>query len=463
MNQEKKHKLSQLLSESMQHIHIQKNNRQITDIDVNHYRKLLHRDWIKNEFPPLNTYFAPCISEETINVALLDFIEEELSEYINIDGHIGICPHWDNREFHHLRTQLLRIAICFGIEYAIDEFNRCLTESSETMQSYAVLRGINVCGEIQISEGIRLVELPSTRNGRQGEISKEILCKMPETLIRAQFDRPDHDNFICGGALCIVDKTYSPIFLKPQRRSEPYDPLHKLSTSISIKGKELDVNKKLGDIICLALSLTLNSNVVTTALSWAFHDPRKFSNMSGVGSSGYGGTRQYSLQNETFVADHVSEFEFIFKKLNSGIPENIERSIRRWLRSKAQRAPVDKMIDLRIALEALYLSDQSSLELRFRLSNRVAWHLGKGVEHRKELEKFSKTIYDMSSSSVHSESINDKKIRNATNLDRTEFIEKSQDLCREAILKFLKSENLPAKDDWSNYWSDWTMGGETFK
>ena len=53
-----------------------------------------------------------------------------------------------------------------------------------------------------------------------------------------------------------------------------------------------------------------------------------------------------------------------------------------------------------------------------------------------------------------------EKIRKATNLDRTEFIAESQKLCRDAILKFLKSENLPTKsDDWSDYWSNLTLGG----
>ena len=161
MDQEKRHKLSQLLSEAIQHIHIEKNISQITDINLNQYRNLLRKEWIKDEFPSYNRYFKPCISEETIRVALLDFIGGELSEHINIDGHIGICPDWINREFHHLHTQLLRIAICYGIEYAVDEFNRCLTEDSESIQYYTVLKGISVCNEIQISDGIRLVELPS--------------------------------------------------------------------------------------------------------------------------------------------------------------------------------------------------------------------------------------------------------------------------------------------------------------
>ena len=302
------------------------------------------------------------------------------------------------------------------------------------------------------------------RRGGSDELPKQLLCKMPETLIKAQSNFSEN-SYILGGALAITDLIYSPIFLKPQPRSEPYDPLHRRSTSISIKEKKLNVDNAglFLDILCLSLSLTLNTNV-TTELSWSFHDPRKFSNMSGVGTSGHGRTTRPSGIPKTFGTDQVGEFEFIFNELNSNIPENLDRAIRRWRNSLTQRNPVDQMIDLRIALEALYLADHISLELGFRLSNRAAWHLGKDVEDRKELQKLFKTIYDMSSTSVHSESINDRKIRKVTNLDRTEFITKSQDLCRDAILKFLKSKNLPTKKgDWSDYWSDLTLGGETFK
>ena len=463
MDQEKKHELSELLSEAMQHIDIQSSGKR-PNINVDRYKQILHNEWVKSHVSTITESrgYQPYITEETINVNLLNFMKDELSKYINVDDHIAVFPDWHNCEFHHLRTQLLRITICFGIEYAVNEFNRCLTENSGSIQPCTILKGISVDNEIQILDQIRLFPLPSSRRGGDVEqvLSKEILCKMPDFLIKSQFNSRDA-HFILGGVLAVMDLTYSPIFVKPQRTSEPYDPLHRSSKVIKL---DRDIQDKQIDALCSALSLTLNTNVGTST-SWIFHDPHKFSNVSGIKSSSCGGNvRGLYGPTETFGIDQVGEFQYIFNKLYTGVPENINRAIGRWLESKGRRNPIDIMIDLRIALEALYLADQTSLEMSYRLSTRAAWHLGQKVEDRKKLQKFFKTIYEISSSSVHSESINDSKIRKVTNLDKTEFITKSQDLCRNAILKFLKSEKTPKKkEDWSDYWSDLTLGGETFK
>ena len=153
MNQEKKRELSQLLSKAMQYIDIQAHSSKSPNINVDHYKQLLHNEWAENQ--PFTTraasiLFQPYITEETINANLLNFMREELSKYINVDNIIGVSPHSNTCEFRHLRTQLLRIAIYFGVEYAVNEFNRCLTDNSETIQHCTILNGIRVDNEIQV-------------------------------------------------------------------------------------------------------------------------------------------------------------------------------------------------------------------------------------------------------------------------------------------------------------------------
>lgn len=66
------------------------------------------------------------------------------------------------------------------------------------------------------------------------------------------------------------------------------------------------------------------------------------------------------------------------------------------------RNPVDRAIDLGVALEALLLDDQSEqvqLALQFRL--RGAWLLGKDLDERKKLYKLLKDIYSYRSSAAH--------------------------------------------------------------
>ena len=56
---------------------------------------------------------------------------------------------------------------------------------------------------------------------------------------------------------------------------------------------------------------------------------------------------------------------------------HLDTAVSRWIKSKRSNASLaDKFIDLRIALEALYLEDDNKTEKGFRLATRGAWHLG---------------------------------------------------------------------------------------
>ena len=65
----------------------------------------------------------------------------------------------------------------------------------------------------------------------------------------------------------------------------------------------------------------------------------------------------------------------------------------RWRRSKRSDGYarlVDQYIDLRLALESLYLKDfvnEHSQEMRFRLALFGAWHLGGSLDERRSIRK----------------------------------------------------------------------------
>ena len=470
MTEDKKRELEQLLSEALQNIGIQKSGRNTPDIDVARYKRLLHTELrgTRQTLDIVHRYFSPYITDESINVDLLNFVKSELSEYIDSNGHIVVSPKTHYIEFHHLLTQLLRLAICFDVEYAINEFNRCLTENVESFEKYKSLNGIEVGQDIQIFDGIWLIPIPKYISDSEQEISKfyKLFSKMPEALSKEQSDLRN-SGCIRGETLLVSGCTVSPIFKNPS--SEDVSP-----QSPRIKVGEINLNEsnhRFFERFRLALSLVLNTDVLIST-SWDFHDPRKLTNTSAIGSNSHGGSKGIRI-NKTFSINQVDEFKNIFNQLDSHIPENLYRSIdrldapgniyraiKRWTRVFSTGDPIDNMIDLRIAFEALYLGDGNKGEAKFRLSTRAAWHLETdNVEQRKKLHKFFRTFYDQSSSSVHSENIDDKKIKKM-GYNREEFITKSQNLCRKAILKFLKSKNLPTKSEgWSDYWSNIIMGG----
>ena len=77
----------------------------------------------------------------------------------------------------------------------------------------------------------------------------------------------------------------------------------------------------------------------------------------------------------------------------------------RWRRSRRSYVRLeDAFIDLRIALESLYLKDfvnEHSQEMRFRLTVFRAWHLAKNFDERQSIRKTLRAAYDMASKAIH--------------------------------------------------------------
>ena len=127
-----------------------------------------------------------------------------------------------------------------------------------------------------------------------------------------------------------------------------------------------------------------------------------------------------------------------------------EIALERWRESKTSQTYEDTVIDLAIALEALYLSDRDgNSELSFQFRLRASWFLGKGKAHRKRLMDKFKAIYNLRSQAVHSGKISEKiKIRKGEEpIATSEFIPKAQDLCRKSIIKILEDGEFPDWDD----------------
>ena len=105
---------------------------------------------------------------------------------------------------------------------------------------------------------------------------------------------------------------------------------------------------------------------------------------------------------------------------------------------------VDKMIDLGIAFESLYLSGRKNLSRKFR--RRASWFLKKDEAHRKALkEKFEK-LYDLRCDAVHEGKLPRDVEVCGKSVPISEFIEQAQGLCQQSILKIIKNGQFP---DWA--------------
>ena len=109
----------------------------------------------------------------------------------------------------------------------------------------------------------------------------------------------------------------------------------------------------------------------------------------------------------------------------------------------------DRFIDLRIALESLYLKDFPNgyrQEMRFRLALFGAWYLGTDFGDRKRILKRLREAYDAASGAVHSGDLD-------FSVENQKLLSDGQDLCRRGILKLL-SEGPPPN------WGDLILGAE---
>ena len=121
----------------------------------------------------------------------------------------------------------------------------------------------------------------------------------------------------------------------------------------------------------------------------------------------------------------------------------LDLAIARWHRSKCATTKEEQLVELRIALESVLLSDDKGVvaEKRHRLAIRGAWFLGLEFEERKKYFRTLRDAYDSASKVLHAGSLTDE---NTETLECV--IRNAQDICREAVLRIARVGRLP---DWT--------------
>ena len=454
MTEDRKEELEQLLREAIASLEIHPrsaNRAQLPSIDVYEYRNYLQQCWTSYSLEGLSVVisYELHILNKVTRFKLLDFIRAEFAPFIladRIQSASYFIAGGPTNGFHlsELLKQLLRISIAYGMERAISDFDKCIENIYASFQDVALLEGIRVETEIQVFEGIRLVPLPNS--------TSELSHYLRGFSIRLS-DIPA-SSFL-GKTLLIIDYSVSPIFHKPFHSTAIQEHPELLNSTFQV---EINGDKSSDSYVvdfseiffCQALSLVCNS-AVQTALKWKIFAEDALFNLS----HGMGGYTRTSgpFGNWTKIGEvHINEAKHLYHlliNLNSETQRRLRVPIDRWMESKRSVNLVDKIIDLGIALESLYLLDRDgNFELSFQLRLRASWYLGKDKEHRKELMKDFSRIYDWRSKAVHTGKLPNKTKRKPfTEEEIREFIKKAQNLCRDSIMKILKAGKFP---DWNS-------------
>ena len=443
------------------------------------YRQCLQGWWMSYSIEP--TWFRsnvkPHLVSEARHLHLLGFVREELEPFIEDDRirsfsyvtegatERSIClsvARGGNLYLDVLLEHLLKIAIVFGVEDAVSIFDRHSQPNGTQahFQDIASIEGIQLEAEIdEFFPGVRLSTVSSQN-------SEHLLLKHNIHVSIFDFHSKMLDHSPSGKTLLVIDRPVFSIFHKPS--FQPFEDgtrVDDLPFQLKLEGEiftDTTVIDSFRKLFCQALSLACNSAVQVFGRGWCWAEGEHF--FPGNGGVLLSHPRRPMGRAVRIGRAEIDEAIRLYEVLNekTDLREKLQIPIDRWIRSKVPGRDVDKIIDLGIALEALYLSDiDEPTELAFRLRLHAAWYLRKNENHRKDLMKEFREIYDWRSSAVHKGKIPKKEIGTKskkkkipyTEEEVAAFIQRAQDLCRQSILKILEDGEFPK-------WNRLILGGE---
>ena len=438
---ERKQVLTQLLQDALANLEIRNSENQI--LPKEDYRERLLQYWSSYaSYQSIDSLeilegFGPHITSETTQSELLDFIRKEFKEAIHEDyiqsASCLALESVDPRGYplFSLLKQLLNIAIGRGVKSAVSAFERCAAGREPASFQYIILlAGIDVDAKREVFDGIRIEPISTS--------IFDLLQYQSQIMYSGML------NYFLGSQL-IIDASVSPIFHKPSPRSyKPgtRDPFYAFRSEIKNRVFQSANFLDFGETFCQALSLVVDS-AVQPYLTWRLMKRDELFNLGGTD-----GGKIYDFTKSSKISMHAGELEIakaaqlceILANPSTRIGENLKIPIERWIKSQTEQSAIDKVIDLGIAFEALYLqgiSGQLALQLR------AAWHLGENKQDRKKLVGDFKEIYELRCQAVHkgrfSKSMPIKKAEG--------LIQRAQELCRKAILKILEDRIFPTGND----------------
>ena len=351
MTEERKRELAQLLEEATKEENLEirrsKAGVSLPSINVSEYKELLLRRWVSHSENSRLVWenFELDVISKTTKSKLLDFIRKEYAPFINEDRIQSSCSFisgspGDGYPLNDFLEQLMNIAIGKGIARAVSDFDRYTKETQVSVRYMALLEGIKIEKEIQVFKGIQLLPLPNS--------SSNLPNYLPASMISVANRSA---NFFCNKTLLITDHLISPVFHSPLQETTIRKHL--------FYNFRVNVNDGFENI-CQVLSLACNS-AVQISVKWPFWPEDELFYLSPPGP----GPPQLSVPSGLFAnraevgETEINEAKCLYKILDKkpDLKGKLRIPINRWIKSKTPEEPIDKIIDLGIAFEALYLSD----------------------------------------------------------------------------------------------------------
>ncbi len=208
-------------------------------------------------------------------------------------------------------------------------------------------------------------------------------------------------------------------------------PLAKMEVSWPLPAGGIDQLKR-------ALSLVCDVAVETPVIWTDYGDHAHFGQRNSSAYSGSGEPPPRTATEPTLTEDDLKKATRLLPELCK-LPDDVETALHYWLKSKARRPDnADRLVFLRTALEALFLPRGNRTELTFRLATNGAWYTGRNRSERRQRFDVLKKVYSSASGVIHA-----GRVKKAD----TVVLKEGQAICRLAILKRLRSKQVPVWED----------------
>ena len=461
MTDERKEELRQLLQEAMNNLVIRVRFESGTISKEKYIETLRKRcEFYGISDDLLNNYYYLLyqldITKEKTKADLLEFIRRELNQVIednkigyttyNVDGcaQNGFClvkrmiPQSHNlSDVSDVLEYLLKMSLAFGLDKAVLSFDKdsCPEGRYSLYHSITSLEGIRIGTEIQINNRVRLVPLPGN-----------IEYKLNHNLYNRHRRHRDK-----GTTLLIIECIRYALFHKPSDTNFAEGQVVNLPFQVEANEIELSNQGMIMDFretFCQALSLACNTMVMFDYF-WEFSTVDVFRSddveqkiwyLGPIGKSAEAG------QSEIEQAIRLYKILEIFDQKPMGQYDQktkgtFQIAIERWRQSKTSQNSEDKIIDLGIAFESLFVSNRRNISSQLR--NNASRYLGKDKADQEKLKKEFKAIYDCRCDAVHEGKLKENVTIGGRTISISKFITSAQNLCRDSILKILKDGKFP--------------------
>ena len=325
---------------------------------------------------------------------------------------------WRTPTVQEFGRTLVEGAAGLGVSRALRLFFGWIEGKPLRFRSCWLLNGVTVDGDLRLDEGVSITKLPMS--------SADLPASLPDFGVTA------HD--FMGGIVLAVDYELTPSLFRPEQDGADSPRLE--GTEIGASGKIPNLGP---DAFCESLALACEE-WVGWSMVWrdpgeldAFY-PAGFGWSGGPSSGGGRGTIMTQVELE-----RARELHQIRHGSSSGSSSDLDQAIKRWMKSKRSFSDADSLIELRIALEALY-GGGTRTEKAFRISTYGAWHLGSTASERRDIRRTLKQAYDDGSRAIHAGKLKHTR-------QDPELLARAQACCQQGILMRLEEPEPPAWDE----------------